>query len=61
MRIFASWICFWGGDFVIRMVEPIFGRWFEWPYGLYNRLMIWSADLQDGSPDGPWLCDEPAG
>jgi hypothetical protein len=57
MRIIASWICFWIGDFISRIVEPVFGRWFEWPYRLYNRFMIWSDYLQGRDHSGPWSYD----
>jgi len=33
-------------------------RWFDWDwiYPAYNRLMIWSSDVQDwGGGSGPWL------
>ena len=54
MRILLSWICFYIGDFVWGVVEPILGRWFQWPYRLYNKFMIWSEVLQGDDKRGPW-------
>jgi hypothetical protein len=54
LRIILSWGCYWTGDAVSRTVEPIFGRWFEWPYVIYSRLMLWSDSLQGDDPRGPW-------
>ena len=53
-RIILSWACYWIGDGVSRTIEPLFGKWFEWPYRLYSKFMCWSDNLQDNDPRGPW-------
>ena len=53
MRLALSWICYWLGDAISRVMD-------YWPsehchpYVLYNRLMEWSSDLQGAGPNGPW-------
>jgi len=44
----------WIGDAIYRTIEPVFGRWFGWPYRIYNRLMLKSVDLQGDDLRGPW-------
>lgn len=46
LSIMLSWGCFGTGDFISRTIKPVLGRWFEWPYRIYNKLMVWSVDLQ---------------
>lgn len=53
MRAAAAWTLFWLGDMVSKTIEPALGRWFEWPYLIYHRLMCWSDDIQGDGP-GPW-------
>jgi hypothetical protein len=48
----VSWILFWIGDLLSKPMHYI--NWW-WLYPVYNRLMIWSADVQDwSSANGPW-------
>lgn len=54
IRIVLSWICYWVGDAISRTIEPFFGKWFEWPYRVYSKFMVWSFDLQGDDPRGPW-------
>ena len=48
-----SWLFYWLGDAVSRPME-----WFDcmfWLYPVYNKLMIWSYNLQVWGGDlGPW-------
>lgn len=53
-RVWLSWVYFWAGHFVSRTIEPVFGHWFEWPYRLYNALMVKSSSLQSVDGHGPW-------
>ena len=47
-----SWTLYWLGDFVSKPMHWTYGYWL---YPVYNRLMIWSTDVQDWSGcDGPW-------
>ena len=48
MRITLSWLCFWLGDLVSRLPDSLR------LYPAYNRLMLWSDDLQRDDPRGPW-------
>lgn len=52
-RTALSWACYWTGDLVSKTIEPVFGRWFEWPYRLYSKFILWSDDWQ-GDGEGPW-------
>jgi hypothetical protein len=54
LRILLSWVCFGTGDLVSRFIEPLLGRWYEWPYRIYNMLMTCSSDLQSNDARGPW-------
>ncbi len=44
-RIASSWVLFGLGHAVSRLPR--------YPYVIYNRLMIWSSNLQTGE-HGPW-------
>jgi len=47
-----SWTLYWLGDLVSKPMHWTYGYWL---YPVYNRLMIWSTDVQDWSgADGPW-------
>ncbi len=52
MRYLASWVVYAAGDLVSRLVF-----WVGRGYPIYNRLMIWSADIQ-GEGSGPWSAPE---
>jgi len=54
IRIALAWACFGIGDVISHTLEPVLGRWFEWPYRVYNALMVWSGDLQSNDQRGPW-------
>jgi hypothetical protein len=48
----VTWILYWLGDLVSK---PMYYIDLWWLYPVYNRLMIWSVDVQDWSgADGPW-------
>lgn len=52
MRWTLSWICYWLGDAVSRVMN--LSDWLGGTlYPIYNRLMIWSNRLQGDGP-GPW-------
>lgn len=48
-----SWLFYWLGDFTSHIMHA-----FDWAflYPIYNRLMIWSFDIQEWGGDdfGPW-------
>lgn len=47
-----TWILFWMGDLISRPMNYL--DW-AWLYPAYNRLMIWSVDVQDwAGVNGPW-------
>ena len=47
-----SWTLYGLGDLVSKPMHLTYGYWL---YPVYNRLMIWSYDVQDwSSTDGPW-------
>ena len=47
-----SWTLYWLGDLASKPMH--YFDW-GWIYPVYNRLMIWSTDVQDWSgADGPW-------
>ena len=47
-----SWTLFWCGDAVSRCMHTEFTGWL---YPAYNKLMLWSSDVQDWSAaNGPW-------
>lgn len=50
MRWALAWLLFCVGHVVSRPMN-----WFDWGwlYPAYNRLMVWSSDIQ-GSGPGPW-------
>jgi hypothetical protein len=52
MRRLLSWACYAAGDLWCRIAVGA-ALATEWPYRIYNRLMIWSVDLQGDGP-GPW-------
>ena len=48
-----SWLFFWLGDLVSRPMNWLECMW--WLYPVYNRLMVWSYDVQKWGGDcGPW-------
>lgn len=48
----VSWVLYWLGDLTSKPLHYL--NWW-WLYPVYNRLMIWSVDVQDWSgADGPW-------
>ena len=49
MRFLASYTMYWLGRSVWLFMQ-IFDR----GYPLYNRLMIWSSEIQGDGPAGPW-------
>ena len=51
MRILLSYACYWMGDAVSRLPDAWFSVWDP----AYNRLMLWSSNLQCDDPRGPWL------
>lgn len=59
IRTQLSWVCYFLGDKWERWTENNLQQWFGWPYHVYNRLMIWSSDLQGKDPAGPWYTWEP--
>ena len=47
-----SWTLYGLGDLVSKPMHLTYGYWL---YHVYNRLMIWSYDVQDrSSTDVPW-------
>ena len=54
MKTLLSWTCYWIGDAISRTIEPLFGRWFVWPYRIYNWFVLRSVDLQEDNSRGPW-------
>jgi hypothetical protein len=60
MKILFSWI-YRIGDAISRTIEPVFGRWFAWPYSVYNWFTIRSVELQGDDPRGPWSAVNPNG
>lgn len=55
LRVGLSWVLYTLGDLWCRgCVNRGLGNWFEWPYDLYNRLMVSSANLQGDDVRGPW-------
>ena len=47
-----SWTFFWLGDLISRLMHISGLGWF---YPAYNRLMLWSIDIQEWSEcNGPW-------
>ena len=47
-----SWTLYWLGDLVSKPMHYL--DW-GWLYPVYNRLMIWSYDIQECSVNlGPW-------
>ena len=58
-RLALSYICYFFGDCVWRFgADAWLGDHFEWPYRFYNRLMIWSDQLQGDDERGPWIDDD---
>ena len=54
-RVALSWACYRSGELWCDIaVRRGLGHYFEWPYRIYNRLMIWSFNLQNYGPGGPW-------
>jgi hypothetical protein len=54
MREAASWTLYCTGDFISKtIVTRTLGYWFEWPYRLYNLVMVSALDVQ-GAGNGPW-------
>ena len=56
MRYALAWLLYWMGDLVSHVMihvpdRPEFLGY--WAYRLFNRLMLWSHDVQ-GDGDGPW-------
>jgi hypothetical protein len=48
----VSWTLYWLGDLISKPMNYL--DWY-WLYPVYNRLMIYSADVQDWSgANGPW-------
>ncbi len=54
MNIALSWVLYWIGHAITRTIEPVLGHRFEWPYRIYNWVMVTSADLQGDDRRGPW-------
>lgn len=56
VRVALSWACYWAGDGVCRLCDGRFDseRWVDCWYPIYNRLMIWSTDIQGNDRRGPW-------
>jgi hypothetical protein len=47
-----SWTFYWLGDLVSKPMHYL--NWW-WLYPVYNRLMIWSYDVQEWAGNlGPW-------
>ena len=47
-----TWTLFWLGDGISYLMNTNYTYWL---YPLYNKLMIWSGDIQDwGKLDNPW-------
>lgn len=49
-RWLAAWVLFWLGHFASKLMHIPGLHWF---YPAYNRLMIWSSDIQ-AEEFGPW-------
>lgn len=54
-RVALAWICYGLGDLAWRWGADAWpGNYWEWPYRVYNRLMVWSDALQGDDQRGPW-------
>ena len=62
MRRYAAWVIIGLGQLVGTVMN--LGEWFGWLYPTYNKLMIFSSDIQGDGP-GPWkepsVCEAGAG
>lgn len=55
MRCAIAWTLYRIGDAWCRLaVRRGPGYYFEWPYRVYNRIMLWSIDMQGSGHGGPW-------
>jgi hypothetical protein len=54
-RIALSWICYWAGDLVSRLMLLCDRCRLYYPYHI---LMDWAYDLQGDDPRGPWELTE---
>ena len=51
MRYLLSWLLFLIGDLLSKPMNTF--ECCDWLYHPYNKLMIWSSDIQ-GKGAGPW-------
>lgn len=56
----ASWSLYWMGDVASRILDlnanddAYAELWCGFWYPIYNRLMLWSVDVQGETENGPW-------
>lgn len=59
MRWSIAWLLYGLGCAVQILVESWLGHRYEWPYVVYNKILLASDDIQGDGP-GPWKPASPS-